>query len=206
VELDRRSRAAIVIIALACFIGAFGFAPLSARSAADTLAFPAPLGVHPQAIAQHLAIIPAQRDPFSGASDADTQASPAPFAIPRIPATIGGLPSNLTGMIPLIPGMPGASAPGEATRISAVVTGEHPYALVSEGTQNVLKGIGDRIDGLRIMSITIDGVLLEGGQLRRVTSSTAPTHALPTLPVTVPAPPVPPAASLPSPTPPGSPS
>jgi len=207
VELDRRSRAAIVAAALACFVGAFGFAPLSARSAGTPPPFPSPDATQ-FATVRPLAVISPQRDPFTGARDTEVSSSSVPPTIPRIPAAIGGLPSNLTGMIPLIPGTPGSAGRDDATRISAVATGLHPYALVVEGTQNVLKAIGDRIDGLRIVGITIDGVILEGGRLRRVTSALPQVSSMQGLPAQIVPLPVG-SASLPvpvaTPSPPGSP-
>lgn len=178
-QLTRYSRAAIVAAALACFSGAFALAPITARSAGNSpfavndRTLPEPLSV------QAVAVIAPHRDPFASAPDADAPPLQMTSLVPRIPATIGGLPSNLTGMIPLIPGSPNLVSRAETTRVSAVVTGAHPYALVVENNETILKAIGDTIDGSRITGITMDGVRLEGGNLRRVTSSLI--QALPNL-------------------------
>jgi hypothetical protein len=200
VQLTRYSRAAIVAAALACFSGAFALAPLSARSAANSQSpLDAPVPAASRALGS-VSVISPRRDPFAGAPENDAATTtPGTQLIPRIPAGIGGLPSNLTGMIPLVPGA-GVAGRSEPTRISAVVTGVHPYALVVENNETVIKAVGDKIDGLAIVGITIDGVMLEGGNLRRVTSSLLPPKPSAPIPV-APQPLAPQPLAVPSPVP-----
>jgi hypothetical protein len=198
VQLTRHSRAAIIAAALACFSGAFALAPLSARSAGNSLSpFDAPVPSASPSFGP-VSVISPRRDPFAGAPENELATTPGMQMIPRIPADIGGLPSNLTGMIPLVPGAAVAGR-NEPTRISAVVTGANPYALVVENSATVIKGIGDKIDGMAIIGITMDGVMLEGGHLRHVTASLLPTEPVAPIPV------APQSLAVPSPVPPPSP-
>jgi len=138
VQLSASSRAAIVAAALACFSGAFAFAPITARSAGNALGG-ADLRTAPDvATAPPIAVIAPRRDPFDAAPDADAAPVQPVVQIPRIPTAISGLPSNLNGMIPLVPGSSSTASRSEATRVSAVVTGVHPYALVVENNATVL--------------------------------------------------------------------
>ena len=62
--------------------------------------------------------------------------------------------------------MPGTSpnSSDAAPRVSAIVTGAHPYAMLETGGMHLIKGVGDRIDGFAIISIEFDGVRLQNGQ------------------------------------------
>ena len=71
------------------------------------------------------------------------------------------LPGNLPdGMIPSLP----QDAQQQAARVTAIVTGSHPYAMLDMAGDHEIKGIGDRVDGRPIVAIDFDGVTLQGGE------------------------------------------
>jgi hypothetical protein len=59
-------------------------------------------------------------------------------------------------------------------RVTAVVTGTHPFALLEEGVTTRLATIGDRIDGAAIVAITAAGVRLADGTLLTISKGRQP--------------------------------
>jgi hypothetical protein len=126
-----------------------------------------------------------QRLPFVARSAADPIVPVAvrrdPFAEPAVPAmvsatlpartspseTIESLPNNLAN--DTIPALPGSApdSPADGPRVTAIVTGPHPYAMLDAGGVHEIKGLGDRVGGVAILAIDLDGVRLRDG--RRLT-------------------------------------
>lgn len=166
--LGRRSRAAVATAAFAaltaaaltCANGGAGAAPGGDDPPANAAPLPAPTGV---------ALTLPHRDPFAGgAPSAKTTPAPAMPAmppLPSIPAAIGALPPNLRA----------ASA---GARVTAVVTGAHPSALVEEGDAVRLLAPGDAFHDDRVAAIDAAGVHLAHGGTLRVT----PAAPLPLMP------------------------
>jgi hypothetical protein len=163
--LNLTSRALLAGTAFAAFAAAFVTAPFTADGAAGVNALhtarPEPL-----ITATPFAIVLPRRDPFAGEppseqrSIADGGASrlvaPTVPLVPEIPAAIRPLPPNA--------GAAGFALPFTAgTRVTAVVTGTHPFALVDEGGTSRVVTIGDHVDGNAIAAITPDGVRLSTG-------------------------------------------
>jgi hypothetical protein len=168
--LDTASRTAIVGIAAFSLVGAFALVPARARGAVDLsspqqVAFVAAPQFDPPPIA-----IEIERDPFESGKPAaiPTPESGAPASTLASASSlanrdIGPLPSNLpASIIPAVPGDPGATS--QSTRVTAIVTGAHPYAMLETAGDHVIKGIGDRVGGKPIVAIDIRGVSLAGGE------------------------------------------
>lgn len=179
--LDTASRTAIVGIAAFCVVGAFALVPARARGVLDLTspqrpAFVAAPQFNPPPIA-----IEVERDPFESDKPAaiPTPGSrTTPSTIANAPSLanrdIGPLPSNLpASVIPAVPGDPVATS--QTTRVTAIVTGAHPYAMLETAGDHVIKGIGDRIGDKPIVAIDIGGVSLAGGErLTVVAGESAP--------------------------------
>jgi hypothetical protein len=163
--LAPRNRAALSALALAAFAGAFIATPLAARSSDVEHAATAPPAT-PLPEPSVVAIIVPRRDPFAGGvpeprAAATPNASAALAAVPSIPAALGVLPPNA--------GANGIVLPfSSAARVTAIVTGPHPFALVDEGGATRVVGTGERIAGEAIAAIGIDGVRLANGTTLRV--------------------------------------
>jgi hypothetical protein len=159
--LDARSRAALVGAALLAFAAAVTRDPIAARSAPPTLvrAPHVPLPSPPPFVA----VLP-HRDPFDGEPQPIGTPHGTPAAMPAIPATIGLLPPNAA----VAGGTP-------APRVTAIVSGAHPYALVETTGRTRVVTIGERVAGASIVAIGIDGVRLSDG--KTLTIGTASTSA-----------------------------
>ncbi|HYZ16470.1 MAG TPA: hypothetical protein VE591_08720 [Candidatus Acidoferrum sp.] len=146
-SLGTRSRGALVAGALLAFAGAYATTPIVARSAAEPLV-PSPSLPPSSALTTPIALVAPQRDPFARA--------PAPIAssFPAIPAALGALPPN--------PGAP-VSIPPPALRVTAIVSGSHPYALVDENGIARIVSAGDALAGERIAAIDAEGIHLAHG-------------------------------------------
>ncbi len=155
--LDPFSRTAIVGFSALCIGGAFAFAPIRARgSVAESVAAPARVAYGAVAAAPEAV----RRDPFTEPAAIPPPASSnAALALPHPSAAVGPLPPNLSD--DGIPAMPGTAAAG--VRITAIVTGAHPYALIDAGGVHTIKGLGDRIGGVPIDAIDLDGIRLHDG-------------------------------------------
>jgi hypothetical protein len=160
--LHRSSRVALGAAALAAFSAAYVTTPIVARSQSGSLAnhAPAPASAAPEARA---VIVAPRRDPFAGAPVAEggqSAATPREPAsrMPSVPAAIGPLPPNAgagTGQIPL----------ASPLRVTAVMTGAHPFALVDEGGTTRILTTGDEFGGGIIAAIRVDGVHLASGTI-----------------------------------------
>jgi hypothetical protein len=154
-SLGTRSRGTLIAGALLAFAGAYATTPIVARSAAaPPVAFPSLLPSPP--LATPFAAVVPQRDPFA------REPAPAASALPAIPAAIGALPPN--------PGAP-ALVPAPAVRVTAIVSGRHPYALVDENATARIVSIGDTLAGERIEAIDADGIRLAHGTTLPLASS-----------------------------------
>ncbi len=171
-SLDGGSRAAVACVALLAFGGAFFTMP----STAQRWAVPTPIAVAtiPGQARRRFATVEPRRDPFAGGlPGADQRTTPtASVALPppQIPAMLSPLPPN--------PGAPGGLLPfTPAERVSAVVTGAHPVALIDDGATTHLVSVGDRYDGQRVVAIDADGVHLENGATLAVTMHSPPMRS-----------------------------
>ncbi len=159
--LRRSSRFLIGAAALAAFSAAYVTTPIVARSQSGSLAAHTPeqpsTGPKPRAV-----IVAPRRDPFAGASGA--QRGDSGPATPREPAA--GIPSVPAAIGPLPPNAGAASGPfplASSLRVTAVMTGAHPFALVDEGGTTRIVTTGDEFGGAVIASIRLDGVHLGTG-------------------------------------------
>jgi hypothetical protein len=85
-------------------------------------------------------------------------------------------------LAPLPPNAGASMSPVDTTpmeRVSAVVTGAHPFALLEEGSTARLLSIGDDHEGRRISAIDQNGVHLDDGTLLKL--SPHPAFATPNL-------------------------
>lgn len=161
-SLSTRSRGALVAGALLAFAAAYATTPIVARSAAAPL-IPVPSLAPASPLATPLALVLPRRDPFAGESrGSDASPSPALSGLPAIPALIGALPPN-----------PGAAGlPPPAVRVTAIVSGSRPYALVDENGTTRIVAAGDRLDGEPIKAIGQDGIRLAHGALLPIVPAT----------------------------------
>jgi hypothetical protein len=155
--LDRRSRAAIAGGGLLAFAVAFASMPILAGGHEAVVA-PTPRGPVATAPPTPQAVVAPQRDPFAGGPpDAKTASRPSQAAVPvpplpPIPATIGPLPAN--------DGAAGEPPLQTTPRVTALVAGAHPYALVDENGRTRIVAPGDRLGGDRVVAIDVTGVHL----------------------------------------------
>jgi hypothetical protein len=96
-----------------------------------------------------------------------------------IPAALGPLPPNtgaLNGPLPSNPGAPNGTLPlaAQTARVTAVVTGAHPFALVEDAGATRLVTVGDRIAGDAIAAITAGGVRLANGSVLAIAPVSSP--------------------------------
>jgi hypothetical protein len=175
--LDRYSRTLLAAAAFAAFAGAFVTAPFVARGAAgDDVVRAAP--ATPASTPATFAVVLPRRDPFAGEPPA-VHPSNAPMPpLSEIPAAIRPLPPNAGASYSVLP----FAAP---LRITAVVTGAHPFALVDEGGTTRVVTIGDRIDDVAIIAITTSGVRLVGGATLPVAPAPSTGLPSPSLPVSL---------------------
>jgi hypothetical protein len=159
--LDPVSRIAIVALSGLCATWAFTSTPARARDAAE---FIAAIPHVSSAAATSAAVAPVAivRDPFATPTASQIGGNVPPLAGN---GKIEPLPSNLASDI--IPAMPGtgasAGAPSGGARVTAVVTGLHPYAMVEVSGIHAIKGIGDRVGGVPVVAIDLDGIRLANG-------------------------------------------
>jgi hypothetical protein len=174
--LDPFSRGMLAAVAALCVTATLALAPIRARSSVEALVVPA----LPVALANGdtVAVLDVRRDPFD---QPVTGGSIAPTAYPR---TVRSTPGDDTAVEPLpatvanlvVPAMPASATDqaGTGTRVTAVVTGAHPYALIDIGGVHSIEGLGDRVGTHTISAIDIDGVRLNSGERLRVDPETAP--------------------------------
>ncbi len=199
--LDRHSRAALALAAFAAFTGAYVTTPIAARSAAGTPPMIAPLPT-PAPEPSRFAVVLPRRDPFAGAPDT---ASAGPAHSDDARQAPHGLPPNgpndatwPRGLAPLPPNagagaMPppfatataqssGAAAQPLSARVTALVTGAHPYALLDDAGTTRLVTLGDRIGDTTIAAISGFGVRLADGRTLPLVTDPAPSRSVPAAP------------------------
>jgi hypothetical protein len=161
--LRRSSRLALGAAALAAFSAAYVTTPIVARSQSTSRAegVPARASASPEARA---VVVAPRRDPFAGAPVAETPGS-SPAApresaarMPSVPAAIGPLPPNAGAG-------GGPFPPTPAMRVTAIMTGAHPFALVDDGGTTRIVTTGDEFGGASIAAIRTDGVHLASGAI-----------------------------------------
>jgi len=172
-SLDHSSRILCICGALTSFAGAFLLLPMAARSAAQANRIEPLVATYPSLRSDAGRAIEPQRDPFI-----EERYEPVLPTVPNGPASlpmaVGPLPNNLTnsGMIPLVPGV--AAIPEIVSRITAIVTGDHPLALVSTAGVSEIKSIGESFLGSHIIEIGFDGLVLANGRRIAVQSGPQP--------------------------------
>jgi hypothetical protein len=171
---DFLTRGAVVVLSALSVAGAIGLAPGPLQSpGAEAALRPLPplVGLADDRIAP----VTVGRDPFAEpapprAVPAASQAAPTP----PVSGTTETLPSNLPNdTIPVLPGSPPDPVAG-GPRVTAVVTGPHPYAMLETAGDHEIKGLGDRVGGVGIVAIDIDGVRLGDGRRLPVDPETRP--------------------------------
>ncbi|MGD1066971.1 MAG: hypothetical protein ABR975_09160 [Vulcanimicrobiaceae bacterium] len=154
--LGRAERAVLLATGTLALAGAFVTAPFIARGSAahddhalDVLAS----GASPAAVV--FGPLRPRRDPFAGDEEPSASSpSPAPASsLPAIPAVPAALP--------ILP--PNAAAPNATVRVAAIVTGAHPFALITDERGPHLLARGDRIAGSVVATIDGTGVMLVDG-------------------------------------------
>jgi hypothetical protein len=189
--LSARSRVLLGGGALCAFAGAFVLVPLRATETAGPQA--ATALPSPAILQEHVAAVIPRRDPFAGDATPSTPGPtssatlPPPPPLPPIPARIGPLPPN-AGAFGDEPSLSG-------TRVTAIVSGTRPYAVVEELGRGRLVTVGDVVDRDRVIAIDVAGIHLAHGSTLAITPSrderAAPVPPLPA-PATAPALPTPP--------------
>ncbi|MDP9017364.1 MAG: hypothetical protein M3N19_03450 [Candidatus Eremiobacteraeota bacterium] len=158
--LEKASRRMMMVCSASLCVASVLLAPLTARSIGS---------VHAQGeLATHKVEAPplsdvmapirvvVRRDPFSAdvltpdIREGHSEAMPAANALIGTRVQAG----SLTGI----------TLPGLA--VSAIVTGDHPQALVIEGDHSRILSVGDFLDGHKIRAITKHGLVLDDGSAR----------------------------------------
>jgi hypothetical protein len=155
--LGRTERVVLLATGTLALAGAFVTAPFVARGSAghDGDALDA-FASAPRAIAEIPAPLHPRRDPFAG-EEGPTTSSPSPAPASSLPP-IAAVPAGL----PILP--PNAAAPASTSvRIAAVVTGPHPFALITDESGPHLIARGDRLEGSVVTTIDGAGVTLADG-------------------------------------------
>jgi hypothetical protein len=169
--LDPFGRGAIIALSALCVAGVFAFAPIRGRSSSADVQ----LRLLPQvaeSAGERIAILPVRRDPFAQ-PHAPATVPTAPAELPP-PGTLGTLPANISGdPIPAIPNQT-SDALAAPSRITAIVTGAHPYAMLETAGVHEIKTIGDPVAGSAIVSIDLAGIRLQNGAHLALTSAGSP--------------------------------
>jgi hypothetical protein len=167
-RLDPRSRAALATLAVLCFAAAFALTPNDAQSALPETVITERMANPEPADTVVTSDITPMRDPFLVAN-VERPSVPAPMAA-FPPTALTPLPSNLSETT--LPTLPLGQIAGPTERVSAIISGPHPYALVTNGNQTRLVSAGDALFASRVTAISIDGVTLANGLTIHVEAST----------------------------------
>lgn len=165
------SRRTLATAALLSLIAAVETTPLEVRSEGGEIVFPAPRVSPRPASTAFLAVVP-RRDPFAGTPVSPRFASGTSSSPRSAPFGLGGAVS--LSAIPALPRIPVAPPILTAPRVTAIVTGARPFALVEDGGLIRILTVGDRLWADRIVAIDIDGVHLAHGTTLPVAPTTAP--------------------------------
>jgi hypothetical protein len=144
-----RSRALLIGGALCCFAGAFALTPTDVRS---QLAPPPPAVLSrasPQPVAAATAIVAAS-DPFAPRAALDDE-RPSPIPLPPVPLALRPLPGHDASTV-------------TSDRVTAIVMGPQPTAVVEHGIRTDVVGVGDRVGSATVSAIASDAVILSDGR------------------------------------------
>ena len=160
IALSTRSRAALVAVAGAGYLAAFGVAAGPPTSAAADAGDPASTPPAIRAAANAVPLLLPRTDPFARDRVVDRPAAPDA--------------RHVTAIVPAIPSPPalpaGILAASGAPRVAAIVSGPPPYALVASGSTVSVVGVGDPLGGSTVVAIGSDGLRLRDGTTLRVAS------------------------------------
>jgi hypothetical protein len=174
----------LALAAFGAFSGAYVTTPIAARSAAGAPSTFVPLDT-PAPSPTPFALVLPQRDPFAGgpslrAASSGTTTATGLLVPPSAPHTVDALTAALPpSLAPLPPNAGAAGAPPPFTasasapspvRITAIVTGAHPFALVDDGGTTRLVTLGDRIGDDTVAAISAAGVRLTSGRTLPLTT------------------------------------
>jgi hypothetical protein len=185
----------LAFAAFAAFAGSFVTTPIVARGAAGSHPMNTPV-VRALPAPSIAGVVLPRRDPFTGdpsravaatplasvPNAASTSvASPAMPVFSAIPPALRPLPPN-DGVASAAPpfGRPPSALPAliaTTARVTAVVTGARPFALVDEAGTTRLVTVGDRIAGETIAAITADGIRLARGAVLAVAPVSSPNRS-----------------------------
>ncbi|MGD0473589.1 MAG: hypothetical protein ABSB70_10255 [Candidatus Velthaea sp.] len=176
---DLSSRSAIAMLSALGAAAAIGLTPSPPQRLLVATAGP-PLPRVLQSVADPVAPVLVVRDPFAEPTPPAVLAATLPVRLPhrqfgpQLSETVEPLPNNLASdTIPALPDSAPDPDPA-APRVSALVTGPHPYAMLDTGGIHEIKGLGDRVGGVTIVSIGLDGVRLRDGKLLGVDPAARP--------------------------------
>jgi hypothetical protein len=169
---DIITRGAVVVLSAVSVAGAIRLAPGPAQSPSAAVPRPLPrlIVIADERVAPPVMV---RRDPFAEPAPLGTLVAPPPARTLASDQT-EPLPSNLANdTIPALPGSAPDPVPG-SPRVTAIVTGPHPYAMLETGGVHELKGLGDPVGGVAIVAIAIDGVRLRDGRRLAVDPAARP--------------------------------
>jgi len=136
------ARRVLAALAMLCFSGAVALTPAEVRSHLEPE--PHADALPPAAALPPLAFVVPDGDPFVPRA-ADDSATPAPAP-------------------PAARALPLAPLRAAAPIVRAVVTGDHPSALIDDGTATRLVAPGDRVAGASVTAIDATGISLDDGR------------------------------------------
>lgn len=190
-RLGRRSRGALAAAGLSAFALAYATTPLLAGGdRAPLAAEPPPVPAATPAPGPAVAVSP-RRDPFAGMPEAPASlapnAAPPTVAIPTLPP-LPRLPSwsPTPGTIAAIPGIarllpPNAGAalgalPRDGVRVTALITGTRPSAIVEDQSGTRVVTLGDVLGGDRISAIDAAGIHVARGTIYPIAPAAQPAQ------------------------------
>ena len=150
--MNHSNRPSLVAASLACFAAAAVLMPTGARSQLDLGPHQAP-GAAPAPVVRPPAAVAPERDAFAPRATLDEDPRSA-IPVPRAP-----LPSLRRPAV-----TNPAPHPLERSRVTAIVTGAQPAAIVDAGAALRVVTAGDALDGSTITAIDDDGIRLADGR------------------------------------------
>jgi hypothetical protein len=172
--LDFISRGAIVVLSALSVAGAIKLAPGTAQ---NSFAEQARITLQPvvRSADEPIAPVAIRRNPFAEPVPPTVLRATSP-ARTSLGEAIEPLPSNLANdTIPALPGAaPDLASSANGPRVTAIVTGPHPYAMLDTAGVHDIKGLGDRVGGVAIVAIDLDGVRLGDGKRLMVDPAARP--------------------------------
>ncbi len=150
----RANRAILAALGTASLAAAVAAVPRDAGRASSAPP-PHPLETRAPIFARVLAWSPPKRNPFAG--DPATAAAPSPIVLA---GTSAGTPVGAPAAVVPTPPALGVDA---SPRVTAIVSGAHPVAIVEIDEHARMVRPGDRIAGRTVVAIDADGLLLDDG-------------------------------------------